>query len=58
MVKEVANQFRVSTHVVYYWLERGIIEARRLNHGAPYWITLGAEKKNELYAWVPEFKTP
>jgi hypothetical protein len=51
-VKEVANQFRVSTHVVYYWLERGIIEARRLNHGAPYWITLGAEKKNELYAWV------
>ena len=51
-VKEVAGQFRVSAHVVYYWLEHGIIEARRLNHGAPYWITLDAEKKNELCAWV------
>jgi len=51
-VQELARQFGVSAHVVYYWLERGIIEARRLNRGAPYWITLDATKKNELRTWV------
>jgi DNA invertase Pin-like site-specific DNA recombinase len=51
-VQELADQFGVSPHVVYYWVERGVIEARRLNHGAPYWITLNPAKENELRGWV------
>lgn len=51
-VQQVAQRFRVSIHVVYYWIERGLIEARRLNAGSPYWITLSAEKEEELRARV------
>lgn len=51
-VHEVAQQFGVSRGVVYYWIDRGLIEARRLNEGSPYWITLSAEKKTMLRHWV------
>lgn len=51
-VQQMAQHFGVSIHVVYYWIERGLIEARRLNAGSPYWITLCAEKEQELLAWV------
>ena len=51
-VKELAQRLKVSTHVVYYWLERGVIEGRRLNDGAPYWITLSPEKESELRARI------
>ena len=51
-VQEMTQRFGVSIHVVYYWIERGLIEARRRNAGSPYWITLGAEKGQELLAWV------
>ena len=51
-VHQVAQRFGVSIHVVYYWIERGLIEARRLNAGSPYWITLCSEKEQELLDWV------
>jgi DNA invertase Pin-like site-specific DNA recombinase len=51
-VHEVAQQFGVSSHIIYYWIERGVIHGRRLNAGAPYWITLTADKREELRAWV------
>ncbi len=51
-VKQISQHFGVSIHVVYYWIERRIIEARKLNAGSPYWITLCAEKEQELLAWV------
>jgi len=51
-VAQVAQHFGVSIHVVYYWIERGLIEARRLNAGSPYWITLCPEKEQELLDWV------
>ena len=51
-VKELAQRLKVTTHVVYYWLERGVIEGRRLNDGAPYWITLSPEKESELRARI------
>ena len=52
IVKEVAHRLGVSTYVVYYWIERGVIEARRLNQRAPYWITMNAAKEEELRVWV------
>ena len=52
-VQQITERFGVSIHVVYYWIERGIVEARRLNAGSPYWITpLCAEKEQKLLEWV------
>jgi DNA invertase Pin-like site-specific DNA recombinase len=51
-VHQVAERFFVNPGVVYYWIERGVIEARRKNRGSPYWITLDREKEEELKAWV------
>ncbi len=50
-VKEVAVRFAVSNYVVYYWIKRGLVKARRTNHGSPYWITIGPEA-NRLTEWV------
>lgn len=51
-VKEVATRFGVNPTVVYYWIERDHLPARRLCPGTPYWITLCPEKEAELRAWV------
>lgn len=52
-VAQMAQHFGVSIHVVYYyWIERGLVEARRLNGGSPYWITINAEKEQDLLEWV------
>ncbi len=51
-VQQVAERFRVSPHVVYYWIDRGLIQARRLNAGAPYWITLNETDEQKLRDWV------
>jgi DNA invertase Pin-like site-specific DNA recombinase len=53
-VKDVATRFGVSHNVVYYWIERKIIAARRLNNGSPYWITIDQRKSDELEKWVRE----
>jgi hypothetical protein len=48
----VAERFRVSPNVVYYWINRGVIQARRLNAGSPYWITLNETDEQKLGDWV------
>ena len=53
-VHDVAQRFGVSHNVVYYWIERQIIPARRLNQGSPYWISIGGQKAEELEKWVRE----
>ena len=51
-VQQVAERFGVSPNVVYYWIDRGVIEARRLNAGSPYWITLNETDEQKLRDWV------
>ena len=51
-VKDTAERFGVSPGVVYYWIERGVIEARRINPGLPYGITIDDDKEKELREWV------
>jgi DNA invertase Pin-like site-specific DNA recombinase len=51
-VKQMAKKFAVSPNVVYYWIERNVIPARRLSHGFPYWITIDAQKEKELFEWA------
>jgi Recombinase/Recombinase zinc beta ribbon domain len=51
-VEQVAKCFGVSPNVVYYWIDRSVIRARRLNAGAPYWITLDEADEQKLRDWV------
>ena len=51
-VTEVADRFDVSSGVVYYWIERGYLKARRLKMGLPYWITLDAGDEENLRQMV------
>ena len=51
-VQQVAKQFGASNSVVYYWIEHSLIQARRLNAGLPYWITLNAPDEQKLREWV------
>jgi DNA invertase Pin-like site-specific DNA recombinase len=51
-VQQVATKFAVSPNVVYYWIERSVVAARRSKGGAPYWIRLNSQKEEELAHWV------
>jgi DNA invertase Pin-like site-specific DNA recombinase len=51
-VQQVAERFKISPNVVYYWVDRGVIQARRLNAGSPYWITLDEADERKLRQWV------
>ena len=51
-VQQVAKQFGASNSVVYYWIEHSLIQARRLNAGLPYWMTLNAPDEQKLREWV------
>jgi len=44
----VAQHFGVNAYVVYYWIERNLIQARRLNQRMPYWITLTGSDEQKL----------
>ena len=51
-VQQLAQRFGVSPGVVYYWIEHGIVKARRLKKTMPYWITLDAAEEQKLRDWV------
>jgi excisionase family DNA binding protein len=51
-VEEVAERFGVSPGVVYYWIERRHLPARKLSPGSPHWIRLGPETETRLRTWV------
>lgn len=51
-VQQIAARFGVSSNVVYYWLERGVIQARRVNSGMPCWVTLDKTEEQKLHDWV------
>jgi hypothetical protein len=47
-VQQAAQHFGVNKYVVYYWIERSLIQARRINSRSPYWITLNASDEQKL----------
>jgi DNA invertase Pin-like site-specific DNA recombinase len=51
-VQQVAEKFGVSIGVVHYWIKHHIIQTRRLNERAAYWITLNTEDEQKLHDWV------
>lgn len=50
-VKEVSAKFGVSTHVVYYWIQRGVLASRR-DIRSRLWITVDQNKEVELLQWI------
>ena len=53
-VRELAVKFNVSPNVVYYWIERKVVRARRLNRGSPWWIRLDMTMEKAIQKWVDE----
>ncbi|WP_163671958.1 recombinase family protein [Adonisia turfae] len=49
-VKQVAQRYDVSTHVVYYWLETGMLQAQK-SHSRTYRIVISESKHQELTTW-------
>ena len=47
-VRETAEKLGVSTGVVYYWLQRGIVTSRKTNNGSRCWLSIDTAKETEL----------
>ena len=55
-VKEVAEKFNVTPGVVYYWIERGIVDAKKVAPGWPWDIQMDEHKEAELLKRVSKSK--
>jgi DNA invertase Pin-like site-specific DNA recombinase len=58
-VAQVAERFGVSWAVVYYWIDHGHLQARKLKgvaKGSPLWITMNAADEQKLQDWVQHSK--
>lgn len=53
-VKELAAKLDVSPYVIYYWIDRKMVKARRVNAGSPWWITLDKRTEETLCRWAKE----
>jgi DNA invertase Pin-like site-specific DNA recombinase len=51
-VRQLRKKYGVSMWVVYYWIECGLIDARRKKPGLPYAITITEETDRALQHWV------
>jgi hypothetical protein len=51
-LKEISDKFGVTNHMVYYWIERGYVKARKINKASRWLIELNSEKEKELYTRV------
>jgi DNA invertase Pin-like site-specific DNA recombinase len=51
-VQELAERLGVRPGVIYYWIARGRLPARRQNDGSPYWIALQQGQEEELRSYV------
>jgi DNA invertase Pin-like site-specific DNA recombinase len=48
-VKQLADELGVSIHFVHYWIKQGVIDARQIDGHGPWWITLSASQRHDLY---------
>jgi DNA invertase Pin-like site-specific DNA recombinase len=56
-VKEVSARFAVSPGIVYDWIAKGLIHARRRNARSPYLLTISPEFERELANRTGQSKT-
>jgi hypothetical protein len=55
-VAETASRLKVGPLVIYDWISRGFLQARRLNNGSPLWITMSPEEQTELALKIAKMK--
>lgn len=55
-VKETAHHFGVSTNVVYYWLDHGLLKGTKLAPGWPWIISIDHDTEKTLSNWVKRSK--
>jgi hypothetical protein len=53
-VAQLAAKFGVSQHVVYYWLERKLLDARRVGENGPYFIKIDDHTERKLQSYVAD----
>lgn len=51
-VRQVCERYRVSQHVVYYWIDRGIVIARDHKPNTPYAISIDDVTDRRLCSWI------
>jgi DNA invertase Pin-like site-specific DNA recombinase len=51
-VRQLSQKLAVSQHVVYYWLAKGLVTARRPQPKGQMWIKLTTQQEQDLRAWV------
>lgn len=51
-VRNIAARYGVSPHVVYYWIDRGVVTAQQRRENRPYEIMLDDVTDQRLHAWV------
>jgi DNA invertase Pin-like site-specific DNA recombinase len=51
-VAQIATKFGVSHHVVYYWLEHNLVDARRIGEKGPYFIKIDDLTERKLQSYV------
>jgi len=51
-VGQVMEKFGVSRHMVYYWIERGVVRTHRIRKKSPHWINIDPQKEQELLDWI------
>lgn len=51
-VGQVMEKFGVSRHMVYYWIERGVLRTHRIRKQSPHWINIDPQKEQELLDWI------
>lgn len=51
-VQQLARKLGSSAHMVYYWIERHVVQARKLDGRGAWWITLDPTKEQQLRDWV------
>ena len=51
-VRNIAERYGVSLHVVYYWIERGVVTAHQRRENTPYEIMIDDVTDQRLKDWV------
>ena len=48
-VGHLAERLAVSIHFVHYWIQNGVIQARKINNRGPWWITITDHELQQLH---------
>jgi hypothetical protein len=47
-VRELADSLGVRSHVINYWIQCGLIVARKIDERGPWWITISEQEEQQL----------